>query len=46
MKIKNIKKDVTHDIENLRKKESNRNTKHSGRLHQQTTTSGRQTLRT
>jgi hypothetical protein len=29
-KIDNIKKEVTHDMENLRKKESNRNTKHKG----------------
>jgi hypothetical protein len=46
MKIKNIKEKMTKDMENLRKKESNRNIKHSGKLHQQTRTSGRQTLRT
>jgi hypothetical protein len=34
MEIKNIK-EVTHGIENLRKKESNRNTKHNGRSLQQ-----------
>jgi hypothetical protein len=31
VKIKNIKEEVTKDMENLRKKESNKNTKHSGR---------------
>jgi hypothetical protein len=34
MKIENIKEEVTHDMENLRKKESNRNTSHSRRLEQ------------
>jgi gas vesicle protein len=46
LKIKNIKEEVTQDMDNLRKKESNRNTKHSGRPLQQTRTSGRQNLRT
>jgi hypothetical protein len=46
MKIKNIKEEVTKDMENLRKKESNRNTKHIGRPLQQTRTNGRQNLRT
>jgi hypothetical protein len=46
-KIENIKEEVTHDMENLsKKKESNRNTKHSRKLLQQTRTSGRQNLRT
>jgi hypothetical protein len=31
MKIKNIKEEMNKDMENLRKKESNRNTKHSRR---------------
>jgi hypothetical protein len=44
MKMKNIKEEVTQDMKNLRKEESNRNTKHSGRLLQQTRTSGRQNL--
>jgi uncharacterized protein Yka (UPF0111/DUF47 family) len=30
-KIDNIKDEVTHDMENLRKKNRNRNTKHNGR---------------
>jgi hypothetical protein len=42
LKIKNIKEDLTKDMENLRKKEPNRSTKHSGRPHQQTRTNGRQ----
>jgi hypothetical protein len=46
MKIINIKEEVIQDMENLRKKESNRNTNHSGRPLQQTRTSGRQNLRT
>jgi hypothetical protein len=41
MKINSIKEEVTEDMENLRKKESNRNTKHNGRPHQQSRTSGR-----
>jgi hypothetical protein len=45
MKIENIKEQVIHDMENLRKKESNRNIKHSGRPLQQTRTSGKQDLR-
>jgi hypothetical protein len=45
MKIKNIKEEVTKDMENLRKK-TNRNTKHNGKPLQQTRTSGRQNLRT
>jgi hypothetical protein len=39
MKIDNIKEEGTHDMENIRKKEGNRNTKHNGRLFQQTRTS-------
>jgi hypothetical protein len=31
MKIDNVKEEVTHNMENLRKKEWNRNTKHNGR---------------
>jgi hypothetical protein len=46
MKIENIKEKVTHDMENLRKEESNRNTKHSRRPLQKTRTNGRQNLRT
>jgi hypothetical protein len=46
MKIENIKEEVTHDMENLRKKESNRNTKHSGKPLQQTRTSRNQNLKT
>jgi hypothetical protein len=34
MKIETIKEEVTHDMENFKKKKSNRNTKHSGRLEQ------------
>jgi hypothetical protein len=45
MKIENMKEEVTHDIENLRKKESNRNKKHSFRPLHQTRTNGRQNLR-
>jgi hypothetical protein len=41
MKIDNIKQEVTHDMENLRKKEWNRNTKQNGRPLQQTRTSRR-----
>jgi hypothetical protein len=43
MKIKNIKEEVTQDMENLKKRESNRNTKHSGRPLQQTRTNQTQT---
>jgi hypothetical protein len=46
MKFDNIKEQVTHDVENLRKKEQNRNTKQKGRPLQQTRTSRRQNLRT
>jgi hypothetical protein len=46
MKIKNIKEEVSKDMEILRKKELNRNTEHSGRLLQQTKTIGRQNFRT
>jgi phenylalanyl-tRNA synthetase alpha subunit len=46
MKIKNIKEEVTQDVEKSQKKESNRNTKHSWRSLQQTRTSGTQNLRT
>jgi hypothetical protein len=45
MKIKNIKEEVTQDMENLIK-ENQTETKHSGRPLQQTRTSGRPTLRT
>jgi hypothetical protein len=45
MKIDNIKEEVTHDMENLRKK-WNRNTKHNGRLLQQTRISRIQNLGT
>jgi hypothetical protein len=45
MKIKNIK-EVTKDMENFRKLQSNRNRKHRGRPLQQTRTSKRQNLRT
>jgi hypothetical protein len=45
MKIINIKEEVTHDMENFRKKNQT-NTKHSGRPLQQTRTSVRQNLRT
>jgi hypothetical protein len=46
MKIENNKEEVAKDMENIRKKESNEDTKHSGRPLQQTRTSGRQNLRT
>jgi hypothetical protein len=46
MSIKNIKEEVNKDMENHRKKESNRNKKHSGRPLQQSRTSGRQNFRT
>jgi hypothetical protein len=46
VKIDNIKEEVTHDMENLRKKEQNRNTKHNEKPIEQTTTSTRQNLRT
>jgi hypothetical protein len=42
MKIENIKEEETHNMEKPQKKESNRNTKHSGRPLQQTRTRGRQ----
>jgi hypothetical protein len=45
MKIKNVKGEMIKDMENFKKKASNRNTKHSGRLFQQTTTNGRKNLR-
>jgi hypothetical protein len=45
LKIDNIKEEVTHDMENLRKKKET-NTKHSGRPLQQTRISRRQNLRT
>jgi hypothetical protein len=45
IKIDNIKEEVTHDMENLRKKKET-NTKHNGRTLQQTRTSRRQNLRT
>jgi hypothetical protein len=43
LKIKKIKEEVT---QNMERKKSNRNIKHSGRLLQQTRTSKRQNLRT
>jgi hypothetical protein len=46
MKIENIKEEVTHDMESLRKKEGNRKTKHNGRALQQTRASRSQNLRT
>jgi hypothetical protein len=46
MKIKNIKEEVTKDMENLRKKKQTEIKKHSGRPLQQTRTSRRQNLRT
>jgi cell division protein FtsX len=46
MNIGNIKEEVIPDMENLRKKESKRNTKHSRKSLQQTRTIGRQNLRT
>jgi hypothetical protein len=46
MKLKiDIKEEVTHDVENIRKKNET-NTKHNGRSLQQTSTSIRQNLRT
>jgi hypothetical protein len=45
MKIENIKQEVTHDMENLRKKNQTE-TKHNGWPLQQTKTRGRQNLRT
>jgi hypothetical protein len=45
MKIDNIKEEVTHDMENLRKKNETE-TKHNGKPLQQTRTSRRQNLRT
>jgi hypothetical protein len=44
--MKKMKEEYTKDIENLRKKESNRNKMYSIRLFQQTRKSGRQNLRT
>jgi hypothetical protein len=44
--MKKMKEEYTKDIENLRKKESNRNKMYSIRLLQQTRKSGRQNLRT
>jgi hypothetical protein len=41
MKIEHIKEEVTHNMEKPQKKESSRNTKHSGRPLQQTRTIGR-----
>jgi hypothetical protein len=46
VKTDNIKEEVIHDMENLRKKVQNRNGKQNGRPHQQTRTSRRQNLRT
>jgi 4-hydroxy-L-threonine phosphate dehydrogenase PdxA len=45
MKIDNIKEEMTHDMENLRKG-LNTNTKHNGRPLQKTRTTRRQNLRT
>jgi hypothetical protein len=45
MKRDNIKEEVTHDMENLRKR-NKKNAKHNGRPLQQTTTCRRQILRT
>jgi hypothetical protein len=45
MKIENIKEEETQDMENLRKKERNRNAKQNGRPIQQTIASRRQNLR-
>jgi hypothetical protein len=45
MKIDNIKQEVIHGMENIRKK-CNRNTKHNGRPLQQTRISRRQNLKT
>jgi hypothetical protein len=45
MKIKNIKEEVTQDMDDLRKK-NQIETQNSGRPLQQTRTSGRQNLRT
>jgi hypothetical protein len=45
MKIDNIKEEVTHYIENLRKKNET-DTKQNGRPFQQTRTNRRQNLRT
>jgi uncharacterized coiled-coil DUF342 family protein len=42
----NIKEEMTQDMENLRKKEQNRNAKQNGRPIQQDRTSRRQNLRT
>jgi hypothetical protein len=44
-KIDNIKEEVTHDMENLRKKEWNRNIKQNARPFQQNRTNRRQNLR-
>jgi hypothetical protein len=44
-KIDNIKEEVTHDMENLRKKNET-NTKQNGKPFQQNTTNRRQNLRT
>jgi hypothetical protein len=41
MKIDNIKQEVTHDMENLRKNNEAENTKHNGRPLLQTRTSRR-----
>jgi predicted nuclease with TOPRIM domain len=46
LKTDNIKEEEAYDMENLRKKERNRNTKQNGRPLQQTRTSRRQNLRT
>jgi hypothetical protein len=46
IKIENMKEEVTYDMENLRKIELNRNTKHSRQPLQQTRTSKRQNLKT
>jgi vacuolar-type H+-ATPase subunit I/STV1 len=46
VKIDNIKEEETQDMENLRKKEQNRNAKQNGRPMQQNRTNRRQNLRT
>jgi hypothetical protein len=46
LKIENIKEEMTRDMENLGKKQQNRNAKQNGRPIQQTRTSRRQNLRT
>jgi cell division protein FtsX len=46
MKIDNMEKEVTYDMENLRKKKKETNTKYNGRPLQQIRTNKRQNLRT